>query len=134
MTRVPRPVPAWNAVEQAWLAGLLEGEGSFTASHFNGPRSPRSPRVTLAMCDQDIVERAAALMGAPSVHSKPVQPTDLGNLRRPQWQAAVMGFQAVEVMARVRPTMGARRRARIDELITEWYAARPHLTREEAAA
>ncbi len=42
-----------------WLAGLLEGEGSFLA----GPPSARNvPRVALEMTDRDVVARAARLL------------------------------------------------------------------------
>jgi hypothetical protein len=46
--------------ELYWLAGLLEGEGSFV----KGPPSrPNCPIVQLAMTDGDVVERAARLLG-----------------------------------------------------------------------
>ncbi|MGH8518847.1 MAG: hypothetical protein ACREUE_15455, partial [Panacagrimonas sp.] len=47
----------------AWLAGLLEGEGSFTISRY----SPEIayPVVSLQMCDEGVVVRAAGLLGAP---------------------------------------------------------------------
>jgi len=41
-----------------WLAGLLEGEGSFLKGP---PSSPRCPIVQLPMTDQDVVEHAAHL-------------------------------------------------------------------------
>jgi hypothetical protein len=40
-----------------WLAGLLEGEGTFIAGP---PSAPRSPAVQVAMVDRDIVERAGS--------------------------------------------------------------------------
>lgn len=130
--RTPRPVPSWGELETGWLAGLLEGEGSFVITAMNKPPSPRTPRVSVAMTDKDVIEAAALLMGALSVTSKPVTDTPLGNPRKPQWQANVSGHQAIEVMLRVRPHMGRRRGARIDEIVAEWFAARPHLTQEAA--
>lgn len=44
----------------AWLAGLLEGEGSFELSK-NSPNT-RIPRIRLAMLDKDIVEKAAGFL------------------------------------------------------------------------
>jgi len=43
-----------------WLAGLLEGEGSFLKP---APCEPKHPRVALCMTDFDIVMRAANLFG-----------------------------------------------------------------------
>jgi len=42
-----------SSIEIAWVAGILEGEGSFSRSH-------RTVRISLEMCDRDIVERVAA--------------------------------------------------------------------------
>ena len=37
-----------------WLAGLLEGEGTFMAGP---PSAPRTPAVQLSMVDRDVAER-----------------------------------------------------------------------------
>lgn len=42
--------------EIAWLAGLMEGEGSFFLSQ-------NQPKMALLMSDEDIVSRAALLLG-----------------------------------------------------------------------
>src|SRR5256712_4150964 len=41
-----------------WLAGILEGEGSFLAGP---PSSPNCPAIRLLMTDVDVVERVAAI-------------------------------------------------------------------------
>jgi hypothetical protein len=46
-----------SKVDIAWLAGLLEGEGSF----MRGKRKD-APGISLAMTDRDVVERAAKLL------------------------------------------------------------------------
>ncbi len=114
-------------VELAWLAGLLEGEGTFSITYQNGPNSPRCPRIGLAMCDRDVVERAADLMGGKRVSDKPVKQTDKGNPRKPQYAVALYTAQSIEMMKQLLPLMGERRSARIRELITIYYAERPHL-------
>jgi hypothetical protein len=43
-----------------WLAGLLEGEGSFLPGP---PSAPNSLRIALMMTDADVVARVAALWG-----------------------------------------------------------------------
>jgi len=93
----------------AWLAGLLEGEGSFMAGP---PSHPRAPVVVVSMTDFDIVARVARVFR--------VQPLLLRrrNVRwRDAYEARSRGRRAVEVMGAVRPHMGERRRAQIDRAI-----------------
>lgn len=53
----------FSDIEIAWMAGLLEGEGCFTAE--GGQRARfRYPRITLGMTDRDVVERASVLFDA----------------------------------------------------------------------
>jgi hypothetical protein len=92
-----------------WLAGLLEGEGTFLAGP---PSAPRSPAVQLSMVDRDIVERAGALLR----RAVTVVPS-----RREGWRTAysvrVRGARAVQWMERLRPLMGSRRQRQIDRAI-----------------
>src|SRR4051812_29292397 len=53
-------LPPVSAQDLHWLAGLLEGEGSFIAGP---PSAPRSPIVQATMVDRDIIDRAGALLG-----------------------------------------------------------------------
>lgn len=116
----------------AWLAGILEGEGHFGDPQQNPLPSPRTARITLAMSDQDVVSRVADLFGS-RVLDKRTYPTELGRPRKQQWQTIAYGVRALEIMGAIRPFMGARRGARIDEITEGYYAARPHLSREDAA-
>jgi hypothetical protein len=109
-----------------WLAGLLEGEGTFIAGP---PSAPRSPAVQVAMVDRDIVERAGSLLnGAVTVIAS----------RREGWRTAycvrVRGWRAVLWMKRLRPLMGVRRQGQIDRAMAS-YAPDPRrlLTDERAA-
>lgn len=80
-----------------WLAGLLEGEGTFDAHR------AKYPRVRVGMVDRDVVGRAATLMGSRvtlRLHTAPAQAT---------WHAEVSGEKAVQVMEAVLPHMGSRR-------------------------
>lgn len=57
---------ALSEIEIAWLAGLLEGEGSFgldarSAKRYNVSTAPPSPFLRIAMTDQDIIERVSKL-------------------------------------------------------------------------
>lgn len=99
--------------DAAWLAGLLDGEGCFDA-----PRS--NPRVRLKMADTDVVLRAAALIGATVHIETPGQPG-----HKPLMVAQLTGDRAVSVMLAVLPWLGARRTAKVTEIVTKHARQRP---------
>ncbi|MGH2490456.1 MAG: hypothetical protein ACRDF9_03005, partial [Candidatus Limnocylindria bacterium] len=92
----------------AWLAGLLEGEWTFTISRY----SPEIayPVVGLNMCDQGVVARAAGMLGARSVNRREAEQEGWN----PTYVAAISGQAAATWMRRLRGLMGTRRRAAID--------------------
>lgn len=102
-----------SGLDAAWLAGILEGEGCFD-THGN------SPRVRVKMTDKDVVERAAQMMGGRVNENRWYRREG----KKPQWEAAVTGAWAYNVMVVVRPFMGARRGEKIDELMA-LYLGRP---------
>lgn len=104
---VPEALPAIHGDRDdiLWLAGLLEGEGSFD-SHRG-----RYPRIRLAMTDRDIVGRAATLMDTTirlTLHEAPSKPT---------WHTEVSGGRAAAIMEAILPHMGARRSQRIAQAL-----------------
>ena len=102
----------------AWLAGLLEGEGTFAIQRDSAHIA--YPRICVTMCDRATVERAARLLDAPSVSRK--EPRD------PAWSvsyfAGITGHQAAMWMHRLRDLMGARRRAAIDAALASYHPVR----------
>ena len=91
----------------AWLAGLLDGEGYFASS-------TGAPRIHLAMTDEDIVQRVAALTGG-RIHSSYQKPN-----RKRVFRFSANGELAVYWMEAILPFMGERRAARIGELLVAW--------------
>lgn len=91
-----------------WLAGLLEGEGSF-GFNYRG-----RPCVQVQMADRDVVAAAASLMGGNLLgpYTRPNRPDN-----KPMFHAKRVGVPAAKVMERVRPWMGERRSARISEVL-----------------
>ena len=54
-------------IEIAWLAGLLEGEGSFgiddrSATRYEDSTAPAVPRLELSMVDEDVIAKVARLL------------------------------------------------------------------------
>jgi hypothetical protein len=95
-----------DACDRAWLAGLLEGEGSFIAN-----RAMRSlyPVIKVEMCEREVIERAARLL---DTRVWVVAPGTEG--WRPTYVAQIAGHRAAEWMRALRPYMGLRRTAAID--------------------
>ena len=95
-----------------WLAGLLEGEGCFgtTRNHVKG-HIYAYPQIQLRMCDQDIVLRAAQLLGV-SYHGYARMPP-----RNRYWQLSLTGGRATLMMQELEPLMGQRRSAKIRAIL-----------------
>ena len=108
-----------------WLAGLLEGEGSFQAGP---PSAPRYPVVALQMTDEDVVTRVATMFG------RKVGRWQSGNAReRPVFLVRITGSKAVAWMTALHPLMGERRRMQIDRAVAS-YAPTPTALLDDAAA
>ena len=98
-----------SETQVAWLAGLFEGEGTFLKP---SPSSPRQPRVSIHMTDQDVVEKVAGLLGVKYIHIR--------NLKPDKWKQTyrldIKGKRAMALMKVIYPWMCQRRRTRIDEI------------------
>jgi hypothetical protein len=90
-----------------WLAGLLEGEGSFLKPI---PSDPGRPILSCRMTDLDVVELVAAAFGTR------VQANDKGQ-HRTEFAALLRGARAVELMSVLRPMMSRRRQEAIDRAL-----------------
>jgi hypothetical protein len=117
-----------NAVgerELHWLAGLLEGEGSFLVGP---PSEPRYPVLALQMTDQDVVARVAAMFGRKLGRWQSRRAGE-----QPVFLVRVTGAKAVAWMTALRPLMGERRRAQIDRAVAS-HAPTPTARLDETAA
>lgn len=101
----------WTRENLAWLAGLLEGEGSFILQ--NG----RTPVVQVSMTDEDVVLRAQKVAGMGGVSG----PYDYGVGKKPQWVFKVANQpHAYALMAALYPWMASRRQQAIRTAISGW--------------
>jgi hypothetical protein len=95
-----------------WLAGLLEGEGSFV----KGPPSrPNAIGIAVEMIDEDVIERLAnlfrvALVRLPSRNDK----------CKPTFRVLLRGDRAAALMNCLRPLMSRRRQQQIDAALASY--------------
>jgi len=109
-----------NDCDTKALAWLLEGEGSFMVNKGRNNSRKRWPVVVLKMTDEDIVRGAAKLAGVGRVYGPycPAPP------RKPFWSWQVwVKADSLALMRNVRPYMGQRRGAKIDEILAEFEEA-----------
>lgn len=113
----------WSRENLAWLAGILEGEGSFYwESYKNNKTSKRYPRITVQMSDADVLQKAA-LIGGCGVFGGP---TNNPNGHKPiySWKVCV-NHHVYALLVALFPFMGQRRQSKMRELIevfrTETY-------------
>lgn len=100
-------------IETAWLAGLLEGEGSFRVKVPRRDRGYKQVVISLGMTDEDVVRRVAKVTHA-TAHVCRVECK--GN-RKTRWDLQISGRHAQEIMRAVLPHMGERRSGKIRELL-----------------
>lgn len=94
-----------------WLAGLLEGEGSF----LEGPPSdPNRPRVVVGSTDRDVIEPVSDVFGVDYIAE--VQREDY----KPFYKVQLRGTKAIDLMEEIRPLMSDRRQRQIDEAIASY--------------
>jgi hypothetical protein len=98
----------------AWLAGLLEGEGSFFMSRTpNGDVMYQYPLIVVSMTDEDVIERVARFFGTKVYRYK----YDKRPGHKATYKAVVSGSRAAGLMEMILPWMGVRRSAKIKELL-----------------
>ncbi len=99
-------------VDFFWLAGLLEGEGSF----LKGPPSkPNSPIVCVQMTDEDVIFKVSLLFGA-----KYYKIVRKNKKHKPVYVTKITGLKAVRFMEKVRSLMGTRRQVQIDNALNSY--------------
>jgi len=94
-----------------WLAGLLEGEGCFGLSS-------GCIRISVHMTDEDIINRAAEILGA-RVRKEKLQPN-----RKQCWATAIYSSEAAGWMMTLYSLMGKRRKETIENALVHWKQQR----------
>lgn len=96
-----------------WLAGLLEGEGSFDLHEKGGGRTAR-PRVSMSSTDEDVIAEVSRLLGVSS-YSR-YRPKAWPR-HKDKFTVELDGPRAVELMTQIRPYMFSRRAGKISEVL-----------------
>ncbi len=117
---IPSPIPTIQLIEPDfesldWLAGLLEGEGSFCPAP---PSSPNRPYIALAMTDEDVVARACRIL---EVNYQLIRTKN--EAHKDYYLAQLRGERAVDFMRTLCPKMGIRRQGQIMRVVQNYQ---PH--------
>lgn len=100
-----------NELELAWLAGLLEGDGSFELAR-NGPNTV-APTLRIAMLDKDVIDRVAEMFGSP-VYSYLTPKGD-----KTMWRTQISKRAVVEpILKQILPYLGSRRKEQATAMLT----------------
>lgn len=106
-----------NTLQIAWLAGILEGEGSF--SNMRG-----SPTIQVSMTDRDIIERIALITDSTvRFAGKPRGKTISGEDYRLVYRCVLNGVKAIQWMMTLYSLMGERRRDSIKKTLSIWTSS-----------
>ena len=106
----PSKRPRVLALDVAWVAGLMEGEGSFYVS------STGQPKLSIMMSDKDVLERLAELFGTTA--RGPYGP--YGRSKKQVWQVTLCNTKAASWMMTIYALMGERRKEKIKEVLDVW--------------
>ena len=113
--------------EIMWLAGFLEGEGSFMWSpNAKGPSGRSKNMATIVACstDLDVVQHAGRLLGE-GICKQAKRIPDTWVSTKPLYRCRIRGARAIGWMMTLYPLMGTRRQAKIRDILTKWKIA-PH--------
>lgn len=102
--------------ELAWLAGWMEGEGTFYGAYVKTRKDYWYHRVTLraVSTDKDTIEKAHRITGVGRIYG----PYMYGTNKQENWQWAVCKRVDAETLMHIlRPHMSSRRQVQIDEAL-----------------
>lgn len=107
-----------RAVDLAWVAGLIEGEGSVYTKYVKGRPYPG---IRVGMTDEDVVRRLHSLVPGSTI-TGPHEPTTAWG-RKPWWLwYAQRQAVAAGLLMSIYPLMGQRRQQSIQSVLAKWRA------------
>lgn len=106
-----------DAKDIYWLAGLIEGEGSFTFLQNN---KNKIPVVSVSMIDEDVIKRVAIIFKTNVTYT-----VSGGSL---MYNTRIRGNIAIQWMMTLYSLMGSRRKTKIREIMKFWKATHYRLS------
>jgi hypothetical protein len=113
--------------DKYWLAGYLEGEGSFLKG---SPSSPNSPAISVCSTDEDVIKHVAYIFG---VKYFKCSSKTRKQYYKPVWTVHKKGRKAVCIMELIFPYMSIRRQQQIKNAINSYKCKQKKLFPEEKA-
>jgi hypothetical protein len=111
-----------------WLAGLLEGEGSFCKPL---PSQPNSPLISIETTDEDIAQRVSQIFDTQYTQNRRSHQKEHW---KPSFKSRISGVRALELMRMLRPLMGLRRQGQIDAALASYQGDQLHALTPERRA
>lgn len=110
----------WTRENLAWVAGIVEGEGSISSIQETGKQAIRIA-ISVVMTDVDVLEDLRRILGVGTL----VGPYDRSRYGcvKPQWVYTITGKQALAVGAALWPWLHERRRGQFAYAATRWIEA-----------
>lgn len=107
---------AIKTIDIAWLAAMLEGEGSFYTYTKKNLRRPLTyPELSFQSVDYDIVVRVASLLKSNISRVVPYNTS-----KQKSYKVRACSTKAVQWMMTIYPLMGIRRKTKIREILDTW--------------
>ena len=110
-----------NREELAWVAGFLDGEGSFQVNKRESGRRDWRISIQITQVNREVLDKAARILGIGQING-PYAPKGISRL--PQHRFYINGFERVQsVVARLWPWLGSIKRAQAKQALLTWRAA-----------
>lgn len=111
----------------AWLAGIIEGEGSISICNggFNKTYSKYyiTPHIQVTMTDKDVIDRVASIWKSKT--RGPYKKERNGTQCKDAYNTSIGGMKAASWLMTLYPLFGVRRRAKAKEVLAKWRELGP---------
>jgi hypothetical protein len=109
-----------------WLAGWLEGEGSFL---HGAPSRPTLCGIHGSSTDEDVVIRLSQLLGV-KYHKQQKRKSDKPHYKD-VFTIRITGHLAKDLMLKLKPLMGNRRQQQIDAAVNSYVVTKTMMTKDK---
>jgi hypothetical protein len=111
-------MPSTRVGDICWLAGWLEGEGSFTLYEKD---TYKQFRIEFSSSDLDVIKQVKRIMGSDeTIFLRKQGYSDIGTKKKPEYYMKITKNLAIQWMMTLYTLMGERRKEKIKFLLTEW--------------